>query len=911
MFMSIDAMAQWAEPTPPELQEVNATNVESGKTYYIKNVGAGQFITGANSWSAQISLTTAGINSDMFDNLSPAFAIMVEDFTATSGSMAGATGVLLKLNGTYTVNGAGGARTFTNTRLFRDSEESGFMDWNNQDRGYIWKITKAESGYFYIQTAEGDSNYPDAATQYAGWDNSLGEIESDPETGELLDGSVSTAVQFNLTGELESDCIEWMFIPAEEFFAQKEAYNYRVKLYEKYQETVETAEIEGLDVDYYFAESIYNKENSSVDELKAAITDLTYQVNVARFKKELEGATPDNPIDATDIVLVNASLDGNINGWDNTFKSRVTAVNCGYQGASYTNNGTTLTELGSATNEADQPAFLNGYIEAWRPNEQDPHHIGDAELSQTIYGLPTGVYKLTCDVISVQQGSYFPNPVTGVKLFIATDTGKEIFQEVATGNGNPEHFSVTFTCHEGVKAITIGLKTENTTANWIGADNFRIYYYGESEFLKVNDTSIVVNESNNIDIELTNEDTNLVAFQMDLTLPEGVSLDKTGCSLSSRITDEKQALTIGKLESGAYRLTSTSLSLTPISGKSGALLTLKVTSSDDCEGGEATISNIRFSTSDSEKIIMSDMTFNIEILKTFNVNYMLDGEIYKSVETVYKTPLTHEAEPTKDGYTFGGWSELPETMPNHDVEVTGRFYLYGDVNTDEEVDVVDVVDIARYVVATPSVNFREKLADLNYDSAINIADAVTLVNHIAGDQNFVKAEKNNTSFYDYSQCQLQLLSGEDFLSLRLSGDADFTAFQFEVEVPENTDISAMRINGMRNNGHKLLFNKVTDNRYRVAALSLTNATFKGEEGELLNIGIEGLHTDDASIHDIHFVTTKGQDITFDSLYISGIETGFVNVGNNGNNPIYDLQGRRRSTLQRGLNIVGGKTILNK
>ena len=545
MFMSIDAMAQWAEPTPPELQEVNATNVESGKTYYIKNVGAGQFITGANSWSAQISLTTAGINSDMFDNLSPAFAIMVEDFTATSGSMAGATGVLLKLNGTYTVNGAGGARTFTNTRLFRDSEESGFMDWNNQDRGYIWKITKAESGYFYIQTAEGDSNYPDAATQYAGWDNSLGEIESDPETGELLDGSVSTAVQFNLTGELESDCIEWMFIPAEEFFAQKEAYNYRVKLYEKYQETVETAEIEGLDVDYYFAESIYNKENSSVDELKAAITDLTYQVNVARFKKELEGATPDNPIDATDIVLVNASLDGNINGWDNTFKSRVTAVNCGYQGASYTNNGTTLTELGSATNEADQPAFLNGYIEAWRPNEQDPHHIGDAELSQTIYGLPTGVYKLTCDVISVQQGSYFPNPVTGVKLFIATDTGKEIFQEVATGNGNPEHFSVTFTCHEGVKAITIGLKTENTTANWIGADNFRIYYYGESEFLKVNDTSIVVNESNNIDIELTNEDTNLVAFQMDLTLPEGVSLDKTGCSLSSRITDEKQALTIG------------------------------------------------------------------------------------------------------------------------------------------------------------------------------------------------------------------------------------------------------------------------------------------------------------------------------------------------------------------------------
>ena len=30
---------------------------------------------------------------------------------------------------------------------------------------------------------------------------------------------------------------------------------------------------------------------------------------------------------------------------------------------------------------------------------------------------------------------------------------------------------------------------------------------------------------------------------------------------------------------------------------------------------------------------------------------------------------------TKEGYTFSGWSEIPATMPAHDVEVTGTFSI--------------------------------------------------------------------------------------------------------------------------------------------------------------------------------------------------------------------------------------------
>ncbi|MBR1879892.1 MAG: InlB B-repeat-containing protein [Prevotella sp.] len=59
----------------------------------------------------------------------------------------------------------------------------------------------------------------------------------------------------------------------------------------------------------------------------------------------------------------------------------------------------------------------------------------------------------------------------------------------------------------------------------------------------------------------------------------------------------------------------------------------------------------------------------------YKLTYMVDGEVYKTYDVVYGTKITAEAEPTKEGYTFSGWSEIPETMPAHDVTVTGSFSI--------------------------------------------------------------------------------------------------------------------------------------------------------------------------------------------------------------------------------------------
>ena len=54
---------------------------------------------------------------------------------------------------------------------------------------------------------------------------------------------------------------------------------------------------------------------------------------------------------------------------------------------------------------------------------------------------------------------------------------------------------------------------------------------------------------------------------------------------------------------------------------------------------------------------------------SYELAYKVDGETYKTYEVEYGESITAETEPTKEGYTFSGWSEIPETMPAHDVVV--------------------------------------------------------------------------------------------------------------------------------------------------------------------------------------------------------------------------------------------------
>ena len=62
------------------------------------------------------------------------------------------------------------------------------------------------------------------------------------------------------------------------------------------------------------------------------------------------------------------------------------------------------------------------------------------------------------------------------------------------------------------------------------------------------------------------------------------------------------------------------------------------------------------------------------VVNTHNVVYVVDGTEYQKVENVaFGTTLAAIDAPTREGYTFSGWSEIPATMPDNDVTVTGTF----------------------------------------------------------------------------------------------------------------------------------------------------------------------------------------------------------------------------------------------
>ena len=74
-----------------------------------------------------------------------------------------------------------------------------------------------------------------------------------------------------------------------------------------------------------------------------------------------------------------------------------------------------------------------------------------------------------------------------------------------------------------------------------------------------------------------------------------------------------------------------------------------------------------FSTTDFKKVYFG------EDKTLYKLSYFVDGESYKIHKYEVGESITPEAEPTKEGYTFSGWSDIPATMPAKDIVITGTY----------------------------------------------------------------------------------------------------------------------------------------------------------------------------------------------------------------------------------------------
>ena len=70
------------------------------------------------------------------------------------------------------------------------------------------------------------------------------------------------------------------------------------------------------------------------------------------------------------------------------------------------------------------------------------------------------------------------------------------------------------------------------------------------------------------------------------------------------------------------------------------------------------------------KDVTIEGTFSVN---SYNLVYMVDGGEYNKTSVEFGSAITALEAPTKEGYTFSGWSEVPETMPAKDVTIEGTF----------------------------------------------------------------------------------------------------------------------------------------------------------------------------------------------------------------------------------------------
>lgn len=109
-------------------------------------------------------------------------------------------------------------------------------------------------------------------------------------------------------------------------------------------------------------------------------------------------------------------------------------------------------------------------------------------------------------------------------------------------------------------------------------------------------------------------------------------------------------------------------------------------------------------------------------VNTYKLVYYLDGEEYKAFEYNYGTKIEKEADPeAREGYTFSGWSEIPETMPAHDVEVSGEFTINQYTITLNLYDGAEPIVIRQNYgteIETPANPEREGYTFVNWDKEI-------------------------------------------------------------------------------------------------------------------------------------------------------------------------------------------------
>ena len=163
-------------------------------------------------------------------------------------------------------------------------------------------------------------------------------------------------------------------------------------------------------------------------------------------------------------------------------------------------------------------------------------------------------------------------------------------------------------------------------------------------------------------------------------------------------------------------------------------------------------------------------------------------------------------------------------------DITEFLYpLLGDVNMNNVITIKDVALIGNFIAGNQHVEFNRSKADVRKDLLVNSRDAEAVASQL------LAAESLSSLYYYNTPTAYAQLFAEDF-EIQLDGivtlpyifeeyaDECHTALQLDVKVPVGMSINDV-VAGSCLSGHKLMYNQLSEDMYRIVAYSDTNSAF--------------------------------------------------------------------------------------
>lgn len=431
MLISAAAFA-WQKPAAPARQGL----ITDGETpQYLYNVGSGMFFVGGNDYETRASLS-ATLGAEVKPKLAD--------------------------TGLYSIyNYVHKFKEFR--KMFADGQAGIWVDNNNGANCDLWNFVLLENGNINIIN---DAYFG----EYLG--SSSGLLAANDTRLYLT----TAEARLNAGGD---DYDEWYSVNEEEYTKYVEA-NKTYTASQELKAEIDAAEAKYPSLDIADEKAVYNNEDSTVDQLKAAIASIIEKVKAEDKRQAEEGASLDDPKDLTSMIVNPSFEDGNTNGW--------TVKNSSDTGAKDNSNGTYHCD------NADGNYLFN--IWDW-----------GYPITQKIEGLPNGVYS-----VGVMLSS--SDDCTRVYQ-LANGCHKAVFLEENPNDGSKKTWMTqgnmivrvtdrTLT----IGAVGCGADNESYVEDgkwWYKADNFTLTYYGN----KIDAFKYWVENGDDLGINIYDEDTKM------------------------------------------------------------------------------------------------------------------------------------------------------------------------------------------------------------------------------------------------------------------------------------------------------------------------------------------------------------------------------------------------------------------